>query len=374
MIQTLEELIAQSEREAARFEAEGFPTIANETRIRTPGCSPEEIARIRETLPGMPGSYLGIAAKVSLPNISIGDFGFAPGGLYDGDLFNRLTDENSDASPQWDFVNKHGLYHVADYPGSLICVSREGTAHPGEVVQVDYEWGGVDDLQLRRVAWSFEQMMLGFGRIHEQCLAEREGPEVVEEVLSSLQANFDLDEEQMQVWTWFVEEKLGGEADRDHNAEGIAGLTCNQIERVKSEEQNYDADVVAEIPQSARNSASALYATIPIWPQWQLESYTYFGLEVRQYWTKYDGQAYMLRQDYGAEPNPLGEPICRYEPKLSVSTRKGWPRHDPVRNWTMHHVAEYPLPGIEDGQEARAEVAAYRRHLPELLAKLPGKT
>jgi hypothetical protein len=373
VIRTIDELIALTEREAASLDAEGFSSIAQETRLRTPGCTPDELARIRVALPGLPESYLAITARVSLPNITLGDLQLAPGPFNEMSLFDRLTEENGPNSPQWGFVNHHGLYHVASYPGSLVCVNRDGTEHPGEVFEVDYGWGGINDLQLRRVAWSFEQMMIGFGRIREQRLAEREGSEVVEAVLSSLQADFGLDDEQMEVWYGWVEEVLGGDVDRDDASEENSELTSIAIERLNSESLDYDADVVSHIEQSKCISASEIYASTPNWPQWMVESYTYFGLVVRQYWTKCDGQAYMLRQDYGAEPNPLGEPICHYKPKISVSTRKGWPRRDPVRNWTMHHVADYPLPGIEVGQEARVEAAAYRRHLPELLAKLHGK-
>ena len=217
--------------------------------------------------------------------------------------------------------------------------------------------------------------MIGFGRIREQHLAEREGPEVVKSVLSSLRADFGLDEEQMEVWYGWVEEAIGNET-RDAGPNLVNDETWQfaaWMTAIQSEQVDHDPDVVFEISQSARGSASEHYATIPNWPHWQLEGYTYFGLVVHQYWTKYDGQAYMLRQDYGSESNPFGELICRYEPKLSLSTRKGWPRHDPVRNWTMHHVAESSLPGIEVGQEASAEVAACRRHLPELLSEIPGK-
>jgi hypothetical protein len=156
VIRTIDELIALTEREAASTEERGFPENAEQTRLRVPGCTPYELASIRAALPGLPESYLAVTARVSLPNISIGDFGLAPGGLYDGDLADRLLEENGPNSPQWDFVNHHALYHVAYYPGSLICVSRDGTEHPGEVFEVDYGWGGIDDLQLRRVAWSFE--------------------------------------------------------------------------------------------------------------------------------------------------------------------------------------------------------------------------
>jgi hypothetical protein len=78
-------------------------------------------------------------------------------------------------------------------------------------MRVDYEWGGVGNLQLCRTAWSFEQLLLGFGRIKEQFIARRFGPPVVEDVLTSLRSDYDFDEEQMSDWTWFVDIELGRE-------------------------------------------------------------------------------------------------------------------------------------------------------------------
>jgi hypothetical protein len=209
VIQSIADLMAMSEIDAVAAEKRGFPGIAEQTRLRSPGCSAEEIARLRGVYPMLPEQYLSVAAQVYLPNVSIGYLSLAPGGLRDGNLFNRLTKFNSPASPQWDYVDDHNLYEVAHYPGSLVCVAREGTVRPGEVVRVDYEWGGVDDLVLHRTTWSFEQLLLGFGRIREQRLAKRRGLEVIDEVLTSLRTDFDFDDEQMEDWTWFASEALG---------------------------------------------------------------------------------------------------------------------------------------------------------------------
>jgi hypothetical protein len=208
VIHTIDELVVLTQRQADVTEAEGYPEVANEIRLRTPGCSDEEIARLRAALPGLSESYLAIAARVALPIVAIGFLQLAPGGLHDGSLFDRLTDVNSTAWPLWAFVDEHNLYHVADTDGSLFCVVREDAKHPGEVYRVDYEWGGIDNPQLHRVAWSFEQLLLGFGRISEQAQAGRFGPHAVTEVLDSMREDFGLDEEQLQDWSWTVEEAL----------------------------------------------------------------------------------------------------------------------------------------------------------------------
>jgi hypothetical protein len=204
MIQTLADLIALTEAEALTSSFN-----ADEILLRTPGCSELEMAQLREALPGLPESYIAVATQVALPNISIGYLRLVPGGLYAGSLFDRLIDANSGAWPLWEFVYQHDLYHVADTDGSLYCVARESSPHPGEVVRIDYEWGGVDEPQLHRVSWSFEQLMLGYGRIGEQAQAGRRGPLAVDVVLDSMRADYGLDEEQIEDWWLTAEEYLG---------------------------------------------------------------------------------------------------------------------------------------------------------------------
>lgn len=203
MIQTLDELVALTEAVAATE-----PLIADDLRLRSPGCTPEEIDQLRSALPDLPESYLSVAARIALSYVSMNGLVVAPGRSNADDLLTRLTEANSPASPQWDYVEDYGLYEVAQYDGSLICVAREGTASAGEVVRVDYSWGGIDNLVLHRTAWTFEQLLLGFGRIKEQFFAKRRGSEVIDEVLSSLRTDFCFDEEQMEDWTWFTGDAL----------------------------------------------------------------------------------------------------------------------------------------------------------------------
>jgi hypothetical protein len=206
-IHTLDDLVAHTEAFAATR-----PQDAHELRLRKPGCSEEDLERLRERLPGIPESYLRVAAEVTLSFVSIrGLVVVAPPRRGADDLLKRLTEVNSSASPQWEFVNAHGLYEVAYYPGSLVCVAREGTPRAGEVMRVDYAWSGTDNLPLVRTAWSFEQLLLGFGRISERFLARQFGPGVVADVLHALRSDFAFDEEQMNDWAWFVDVALGRE-------------------------------------------------------------------------------------------------------------------------------------------------------------------
>jgi hypothetical protein len=42
-------------------------------------------------------------------------------------------------------------------------------------------------------------------------------------------------------------------------------------------------------------------------------------------------------------------------------------------DWVLIELAKYPLVGFEPWEEARKEIATYRRRLPQLLAELPEK-
>lgn len=209
MIQTLNDLIALAVMEATAAEQRGFPGIAARTRLEIPGSSEEEINMLRQRLQGIPESYLDVAKQITLAARSIGYLDLSPGPFNEDDLLARLVDANSDEWILWELVDQHRLYHVAGYPGCIVCVARQETPVPGEVVFVDYDWG--DEPMLRRTAWSFEQLLLGFGRIREQRLAQRKGQESIDEVLSSLRTDFGFDDEQMEDWAWFVGVALGQE-------------------------------------------------------------------------------------------------------------------------------------------------------------------
>lgn len=369
MIQTLEELIALTEAGAL---ASNY--IADEILLRTPGCSELEIAQLREALPGLPASYWDVAAKVALPIVSIGYLQLAPGGLFGGTLFDRLTDANSATWPLWEFVDQHDLYHVADRDSSLYCVAREGAAHPGEVVRIDYEWGGVNP-QPHRVAWSFEQLMLGYGRISEQAQAGRFGPDAVEAVLHSMREDFGLDDEQIEDW-WLTADEVLSETlfSVEERNDPVFGVPRDRHERSEMDTGSFDdeTDVVSIFPRQAPTPKYDYVAAVPEWPGWQREATGYGDLPSSQYWTKYDGQVYMLRQGQKGNPNPTAGVYSCFTPTVWIFALRGNPKPG-NRNWTLRDVAHYALPNVKPGEEAREEVAAFRRRLPELLSDLPAK-
>jgi hypothetical protein len=370
VIWTIEQLIALTEREVALD-----PSFGDEILLRTPGCTPDELDKLGEALPGLPESYLSVAARVALPNVSIGYLNLAPGRRQDGSLLKRLTHANSSAWPLWEFVDQQNLYHVADYEGDMICVVREGSPNVGEVLRVDLSCPPTPNLH--RTAQSFEQLLLGFGNLHEQHIAERFGPEVIDEVLTSMQAELGLDEEQMEDWTWVAEVALGEDESYDQHvdvAPPALGSHIQQTSNVQLDYSDYDADIVSEHMRPAPEGYDA-YTAIPSWPGWQVDVFVdrlHGGIPVRGFWTIFEERIYKLVQQSEFVPLSGSGYAERYRPQICLLVVKGRPKPG-YRDWTLLDVASYDLPGVEIGVEATEEIAALRRGLPELLAELPKK-
>jgi hypothetical protein len=385
VIRALDDLIALSNLEADKTASEGFVNIAEEVRLRKPGCTPDEMNRIRTALLGIPESYLSVAAYVALPKVSIGNLTLAPGRPQDESLFDRLTHANSPAWPLWDFVNHHCLYHVADYEGDMICVVRDGKLNAGEILRIDLSCPPTPELH--RTAWSFEQLMLGFGRLREQFLEERFGPDAIDEVLASLVSDFELDAEQTEDWAWFAEVALSDDevalddtaevpAARSLDAEGtILGTTGpgalgQTSPRFANTER--DADIVSEY-QRPRPEGYDRFAAIPTWPDWQVDNFVQLNGSVnRFYWSRYEGHAYQLAQWPGPNGDRSDEIYAIMAPHIRLLVVKGTPKPwNP--DWDLREVARYPLQGIEPWVEAQEEIAKCRRRLPELLAEAAAK-
>jgi hypothetical protein len=228
MIRTLDELVSFTERYFKASYEEDFPELAEQFVLRTSGCSDSEIQMLREEFPGIPTSYLEIAALVSLPKIQLGYFRPAPGGVYERSLYDRLSEINSPDHHFSQQLHEQHLYCVAGYSGDLICVRRElgefrglksdrssdETLQPGEVVRILIEPGA--PLVVWRVAWTFEQTLVGFGRLKELSLDQQFGRDVVAAFLRAMRADFHLDDEQLSQWDVFAREQIG----EDPNSEG----------------------------------------------------------------------------------------------------------------------------------------------------------
>jgi hypothetical protein len=367
MIRTIQDLVALTEREVAMD-----PVLADEILLRSPGCSPTEITELRAALPGLPESYLSVAERVSLPNVSIGYLNLAPGRRQDGSLLKRLTHANSSAWPLWGFVAKNGLYHVADYEGDMICVVREGRPNAGEVLRMDLSCPPTPELH--RTAQSFEQLLLGFGSLREQHVEERFGPEAIDEVLTSLQEEFGLDEEQLEDWTWFAEVALGEDESYDqHVGDEAPALESNiqQTSNLQLDDSDCDTDIVSTFDHPVPEGFDA-FAAIPSWPDWQIDTYKsqINGSIQSAFYSRFEGRVYQLRQWPAPNHDPSYLGYAGRTARIMLSVIRGTPKPWNL-DWVLDEVTTYPLSGFEPWEEAREAIAGYRRRLPDLLAELP---
>jgi hypothetical protein len=204
LIRTLRDLAALTERDASRI-----PLLADGTLLRSPGLTGQDSERLRAALPGLPEDYLAIAARFDLAPVAIAYFNLAPGaqgGLTD--LVTRLVLANDPTRNRYcELMRPARSLEVAGYGGDPLCMAAVDAPRPGEVVRVD-----TFDLRaptLHRTANSFEQLMVGAGRIRERWIEGERGPAAVEAVVGSLASDYGLDEEQLEDWRWFAEVALG---------------------------------------------------------------------------------------------------------------------------------------------------------------------
>jgi hypothetical protein len=200
MIKTLQDLHLYSRAQSA-----DEPLIGDEILIPSPGLSADELTRVRAALPNLPEDYLHVITELDLESAQI-DFSLSPcsHGKRRGEMVRCLLERNSEENYFFPLLTENKLYEVGDYEGDPLCVSGRDATNPGEVVRLDHEVQ-----TLHRVANSFEQFVLGLGRLWEQCIeTSRRGEEVVNSFLTSIKQDFGLDDEQIEEWTWIVEMSL----------------------------------------------------------------------------------------------------------------------------------------------------------------------
>jgi len=132
MIGNLDELVAYAERTA-----NALPELSEEIRILRPGCPPDLIATLRETLPGLPESYLSVLEAIAIDGIAIGYFQLTPSSSQATNLADKLRGFNDPTlTPMAEHYRRHGVYQVASWEADPICVAHsDGTVKIGQVVK-----------------------------------------------------------------------------------------------------------------------------------------------------------------------------------------------------------------------------------------------
>ncbi len=204
MIETLEDLVVHLERVA---EAEPEPALAEELVLRPPGCSEGDVARLMALLPGLPESYLSVLRRFALGGVTIGYFVLSPPMGGNDSIVDALVLANGERNAFSEETAERRLFIVAANESDWLCVAGEDAQHPGEVWRIDLGYG--PEPLFSRVADSFEQLLIGAGRLDEMAGGGAEGWLPVEDFVETMQS-LRLDDEQLGNWRFFAEAAFVG--------------------------------------------------------------------------------------------------------------------------------------------------------------------
>jgi hypothetical protein len=181
----------------------------------------------------MPESYLKVAATIALPRKSIGHLELATGGRREGSLLDFLSKANGPAFPLWPLVALGRFYFVAAYQRHLVCVRQDGAERAGEVFMIMLS--KPPSLSIMPVAFSFEQLLIGFGRIREKWRTNQLGEAAIEAFLNSLSRDLGFQSDQMQTWSFIGYHELW-DPGTDGSQEAIVQ---EELARDETEEPEY---------------------------------------------------------------------------------------------------------------------------------------
>lgn len=170
MIGNLDELVAYTQSLSSEI-----PELSESILIKRPGCSKELIETLRNELPGIPQSYLGVVSKLDIDGIAIGYFRLSPG--TDSDLVGKIINCNREAvTPMARRFRDDGIYQVAALEADPIGVAfRPGDFAVGQVVKYNI---GDPQKSATVLAEDFEQFLILAGNLDavRQKFAEADDP------------------------------------------------------------------------------------------------------------------------------------------------------------------------------------------------------
>jgi len=159
MISTLDELVEHRNRFA-----DSIPTLRDDLRIESPGCSDKEIAGVKERFPELPSTYIDVARRIRLKGATIGFFDLWPGVPASTDLAEALSYANNvDTNPLWDNYEHYGAREIGSWeqdPFAVVCIERVCRVH--QVLMFDINDPSQDPEILTE---DFEALLLAAGNL-----------------------------------------------------------------------------------------------------------------------------------------------------------------------------------------------------------------
>jgi hypothetical protein len=140
-------------------------TLKDRFMLTSPGCSAEQCKALKESLPGLPQSYLQCIVYINLHRVSIGPFHLWPTGFSGADLAEALLSANFEDHPFQPMLRTYGLYYVASWDVDWIAVAaEESSLGGGVVVKLD---GENPESFPQRLACDFSTFLLIVGNLDE---------------------------------------------------------------------------------------------------------------------------------------------------------------------------------------------------------------
>jgi len=131
MIVTFDDLVAYSKRMANQY-----PDLRQETEIRRPGCTEDEINEMAHDLPLIPCEYLDVVRELDIVGVFIGFFQLSPHSATRLGLPHALREENnSEIYPVAANARRQDLYLIGSWEAEPIgVVKSNGGCFPGGTV------------------------------------------------------------------------------------------------------------------------------------------------------------------------------------------------------------------------------------------------
>lgn len=164
-IKELQSLVLQDLKEGDEF-------IFQRTSMMTsPGCSKEEIEKLKKELPDIPDSYTIWVEKVNLNGIDVGYFGVSPFSFNPEGMVANLIEGNKEGVLFWEQAREYHLYSIATLDGIGVFVATASSPYKeGEIIIIDesiYADKNNPERWIEKLAKDFEQFLIVAGNLNQ---------------------------------------------------------------------------------------------------------------------------------------------------------------------------------------------------------------
>lgn len=200
MIRTLSQLEGYTSRLAADHQA-----AAAECLLQGPGLDGTDLEALLRSLPDLPQSYLQCATRYRLESVQLAGFSLHPTGAR-SQFVQGLLRANSPANPQWQELQKLGLFQIGLSENERVVVAGKQATLPEGTVLMFNLFSPEEPPAL--LAPDFEHFLLFAGNLLEiaETLDGRKALQAFEKALMELGAS----EQMIDGWWEAAEEQLLG--------------------------------------------------------------------------------------------------------------------------------------------------------------------